>query len=148
MAEKYFGASFGFTEIDDAVSSEESKTFKVYGGAKTDFFGYELAYLNFDDFSYSGNGVSGHAVELSGLIFLPLKPGFSIFGKVGVLPYDLSGNTSGSSINTGSGVSNTYGGGIQIDAFKSVSLRAEYQRFEDIEKIEFSLLSVGIAMRF
>ena len=148
MAEKYLGASFGFTEVANNVSSDESVTFKIYAGSKSKFFGYEAAYMGFDNFSATGNGVSGRAIELSALVYFPLKAGINIFAKYGVFPYDLSGNSTRSVIDTGSGVSTSYGGGMQFDVSKSLSMKVENQRHNDVGNVEMSFLSVGIGIRF
>lgn len=150
-AEAYIGGAFGSTSVE-VSGFEDSDTFKVYGGYRQGNFGIEGAYINFDRFDVEGTGgtenISGDGLEVSAIGFLPLGQQVEAFGKLGLLAWNLDANSMGSIFGTDDGTSFAYGVGLQIKPAQQLSLRLEYQGFQDVSGSDLSSIMLGGAYHF
>lgn len=150
-AEAYVGGALGSTDVDQS-GFDTSDTFKVYGGYRAGNIGIEGAYLNFDRFDVQGSGgaeyVDGNGLEVSAIGFLPLSQNVELFGKLGLLSWSLDANAFGSTFGSDDGTSFAYGAGIQFKPAEQVSLRLEYQGFNDVSDADLSSFFVGAAVHF
>ena len=150
-AQGYIGGAFGSTDVDEP-GFDNSDTYKIYGGFRAGNLGIEGAYINFDGFDVQGSGgtqyVDGDGLEVSGIGFLPLGENVELFGKLGVLAWNLDANTFGSSFGSDDGTSFAYGAGIQFKPAQQVSLRLEYQGFQDVSGSDLSSVMFGAAYHF
>jgi OOP family OmpA-OmpF porin len=166
----YMGGSVGQSDIDSSIAVPDLITagtfdgkdtaYKLFGGYQfNQHFGLEIAYIDLGSASYSGSfiglPVTGGSVDVSGLNFsavgtLPLNAGFALFGKVGLFSWEakahditagvpFSGKVDGTDISVGLGAS--------YNITKSISVRAEWDRFE-LDTANADLLSIGIVFRF
>ena len=150
-AEGYIGGAFGSTDVD-VSGYDNSDTYKIYGGFPQGNLGIEGAYINFDGFDVQGTSgaeyVDGHGLEVSGVGFLPLGQTVELFGKLGILAWSLDANTLGSSFGSDDGTSFAYGAGLQFKPAEQLSLRLEYQGFQDVSGGDLSSIMLGAAYHF
>jgi OOP family OmpA-OmpF porin len=165
----YIGGSVGKSDFDDGNAVPDLITsgtvdgkdsgFKIFGGYQfNQHFGVEIAYVDLGKAKYSGTfgalPVTGGSVDTSGLNMsivgtLPLNPSFELFGKVGLFAWeakahDTTGGVPFSGMDDGADVS--FGIGVSFNISKNVSIRAEWERFNAVDSIDF--LSLGVAFKF
>ena len=147
----YMGFNMGSAEVD--VINESDLGYKFYGGYLTDNFGAEMAFIGL------GDGYTSDNLDVSGLSFefigrLPLGSAFSLLGKFGLFWWTVENCDTGyywyycpeGTYNDGSDL--TYGLGLQYDVNDRISIRGEWQEFEDVNNSDISLLSAGILYTF
>lgn len=134
----YFGAGLGdySSEIDDFGDAdidfdEDSDASKLFAGWRFNrFVGVQLDYVDFGDSSSAfdlleiESETRGIAPSVVGT--LPLGP-VELFGKAGVLFYDLELTSDGDELLDESGEDVVYGAGIGITLLERLALRAEYE---------------------
>ena len=170
-AEPYAGISFGQAKVGDfcddfggipGVSCENKDTsFKVFGGARVNKnFAVEGAYIDFgelvakDSFDAFTAEVSGFSLSALGII--PASDSVDIYGKVGMLFWDLtlalSGTFNGSYSESGSDFA--FGFGANFDVTETLAIRAEFEKFQSVGKdsttgeSSVSLISLGAVFYF
>jgi OOP family OmpA-OmpF porin len=168
----YVGGSFGEAEAngfcDDirevvigvgTVSScdEKDSAWKVFGGYQFNRnFAIEASYFDYGSVSASGQvvslptNVSGDlsAFGIAAVGILPLGNAFSIFGKLGLLRTEVDVTASvagfpGSDSEDETGLH--YGVGVMFDIGRNLSIRAEWERNDEVE---VDMLSLGVQFRF
>lgn len=179
LAEGYVGFSYGESSADlrqsdiddgslsDFTSDDTDGAWKVFGGWHMKWVGVEAAWQNLGKFSmgaesdgsgpiYEAGPVSrtlearGLSAELVGRI--PLGKVIAIFGKVGALWWDSEMLTTGGIVRVNqdqSGFDLMYGAGVDI-IIKKISLRLEYERFDNVSSADTSIdfASVGVMFNF
>jgi len=150
-ADNYIGLGYGSTDVD--VSGwDNSDTLKIYGGQRFGFIGYEVGYHNFDRFNLSGSPIDerneGSAWEASAVGYLKLSESFDFFGKAGLAAWELEGKDNFGTIFTDDGVDLTYGVGAQFRPTQNLSLRLEYQVFNDVGGADLSSAMFGVGFHF
>ncbi len=150
-AEIYLGGAIGSTNVS-TPGFEHSDTQKIFGGVRERFLGLEVAYVNFDDFFVEGSGgsqsINGDGLEASLVGFIPFGHQAELFGKVGVLNWTLDGNSGGSTFSTDDGSSFAYGVGLQLFPADHLSVRLEYQGFQDVSGGDLDAVTIGAALHF
>src|SRR5262245_33441100 len=132
---------------------------KIFGGYQFNKnFGVEISYVDLGKASYSGNffgtPVTGGSFETTGFNFsavgiIPLNQSFELFGKIGVFAWeakarDTTGGVPFSAKDDGGDIS--FGIGATFNFTKNLSMRAEWERFEAVDSIDF--LSLGVVFKF
>jgi len=170
-AEPYAGFSLGQIKVGDfcddfssipGVSCEDTDTsFKVFGGAKINKnFAVEGSYIDFgelvakDNFDSFTAEITGFNISAVGII--PVSDSVDIFGKVGMLFWDLklalSGTFNDSLSEDGNDIS--FGFGANFDVNDTFAIRAEFEKFNSIgkesttEESSVALLSLGAVFKF
>jgi OOP family OmpA-OmpF porin len=147
----YMGFNMGSAEVD--TINESDLGYKFYGGYLGENFGAEFAYAGLGDGYTSDNlDVYGLSFELIGR--LPVSSSFSLLGKFGIFWWTVENCDTGyyyyychyGIYDDGSDL--TYGLGLQYDLNDRVSIRGEWQEFEDVSGSDISLLSAGILYTF
>lgn len=161
----YLGGAVGQSTRDietiDELFDEEDGAFKVIGGLRAlDWLGLEANYFDLGTATQTRNApdFAGFKLDQKGLgaygvFFLDIAV-FDLFGKAGLVRWDLEG--SGAGIGgpvdvDDDGTDFAWGVGAQI-RLRSLALRLEYERFELdafdglLEKPEF--LSLGLTWTF
>ena len=143
----------------DEVIQRVGGGFKLFGGYQFNRnLAVELAYVDLGKLEYSGSfgglSVTGGRVQTTGFNasavgIVPLSPSFSLFGKVGVFSWlakarDVTGGAPFSAEEDDADVSFGLGAAYHVNA--NVSVRAEWEQFEALDKI--GLISIGVALRF
>ncbi|MEX3070432.1 OmpA family protein [Vibrio alginolyticus] len=159
QAEWYIGGKVGMSTLDDACylnSPCDDDAFAAgmhVGYGFTDYFDLEYGVDYLGDYKanfYAGDGlvntIDGDlwAVTLAPKLNLPLSDSFSLFGKLGGA-YMMSGDEE-DFVGTGS-----LGAEYTLD--RNWSLRAEYQRYQDIDddvldSMDANFFSVGVNYKF
>ena len=158
----YIGASIGSNDstalCGNAFTSckDEDRGWKAYSGVRlNDSVVIEGGYIQFGDLvAYDSNSirstsaVSGYTT--AGLATYQYSDQIELFGKGGMIWWDNEKNTaSGKSESDGTG--SFLGIGANYDMGDNLGVRAEWERFEGIERFEgetgsMDLLSVGVTM--
>lgn len=150
-ADNYIGGAYGTTDAD-AGGFDDSDTIKVFGGQRFGSFGYEIGYHDFDRFDLTGSPtgvhITGSAIEVAGMGYLPLSTRVDLFGKAGLAAWDLERNSNAGTIAADDGIDLTYGLGIQFKPVESMSLRLEYQVIQDASGSDLSSTMLGAAYHF
>jgi len=148
----YLGASVGQSGVqDDSIRFDADATgFKgILGWRFLDWLAVEANYV---DFGSGSDRILGEKVEvsadgfsLSAVGFLPVGP-VDLFARVGAI--DWSGDIRSAELGRGSadGTDLTYGLGAQFRVW-SLSLRAEYERFE-LDDADADMISIGVTWTF
>ncbi len=163
--------------LSDFTSDDTDNAWKVFGGWHMKWVGVEAAWQNLGEFAMSaesdgsGSGpppppiydpgtvnrtleARGLSAELLGRI--PLGKVIAIFGKVGALWWDsetiTTGQADGKSLRAtrdNTGLDLMYGAGVDI-IIKKISLRLEYERFDNVSSADTSIdfASVGVMFNF
>jgi OOP family OmpA-OmpF porin len=156
----YLGGSVGQSgvEFDDQIDETNfeydanSTAYKLIAGWR--FIDWLAVEANYVDLGKGDDKVLGEKIEvdvsgwtLSAVGFLPIGP-VDLFARVGAVnwsadlnapeEFDLRGND---------GTDLTYGGGVQFRVW-SISLRAEYERFDVADADTVDMVSVGATWTF
>ena len=164
----YAGLSLGQAKVNDfcdgftGVSCDDSDTaLKVFGGAKLNKnFAFEASYVDMGEFIVT-DGIDTFTAEITGFNFsavgiIPASDSVDIFGKVGMLFWDLklalSGTFTDSLSEDGNDIS--FGFGANFDVNDTYAIRAEFEKFNSIGKesttgeSSVALLSLGAVFKF
>lgn len=147
----YMGFNMGSAEVD--TINESDLGYKFYGGYLGENFGAEMAFVGL------GDGYTPDNLDVSGLSFefigrLPVSSSFSLLGKFGIFWWTVENCDTGyyyyycpyGTYNDGSDL--TYGLGLQYDFNNRISIRGEWEEFNDVSGSDISLLSAGILYTF
>jgi OmpA-OmpF porin, OOP family len=138
----YAGGSVGQTDYDGI--SDNPTGFKIFGGMNFNKnLGVEVTYYDFGEAKESGVTVEADGIGVTANGYIPLTNDFSLFGKVGLLMWDVDTNVGVSD----DGTDLLYGIGVKWDLNKQLALRAEYE-VADFDGDDGSLLSVGFSFKF
>ena len=164
----YAGVSLGQSDVQDGcdgltgvpgVSCDDSDSaWKLFGGYRlTPNFAVELGYTNLGEISATGFGVNvsaeATAWELVGVGSFPINNQFSIYGKLGMYraETELNSNVGVSADESNTGL--TFGIGAAYSFTRSMSVRAEWQKYSDVGggnvgESDADVLSVGLLVNF
>jgi Outer membrane protein beta-barrel domain len=155
----YLGGSIGESGVsyDESVFGEDfsfdadSTGFKAIAGWR--FLDALAVELNYVDLGSGDDQVAGQKIEadvdgisLSAVGFLPIGP-VDLFARVGAIDWDASISSPGLGSVSDDGTDLTYGVGAQFRVW-SLSLRAEYERFDISEADEVDMISLGVTWTF
>lgn len=156
----YLGASVGqsSTEYDESFGGNDfnfdasSTGFKVIAGWR--FLDWLAVEGNYVDLGSGDDNVLGEKVEsdingvsLSAVGFLPVGP-VDLFARVGGIKWDADLSAPGLGVGgSADGTDLTYGVGAQFRVW-SLSLRAEYERFDISDADNVDMVSVGVTWTF
>ncbi|HJT62549.1 MAG TPA: outer membrane beta-barrel protein [Burkholderiales bacterium] len=164
----YVGAHIGQSEAGDSctgvgggVSCDDKDTaWRILGGYQFNRnFALEFGYNDLGEVSASAPGanvtIETTAWELVGVGMLPLADRFSAYGKIGLYraETDATVNVPGFSSSSESNTDLTFGIGARYDFTRSVGVRAEWQRYQDvgggdIGEDDVDVISIGVIFRF
>ncbi|MBN2372436.1 outer membrane beta-barrel protein [bacterium] len=177
----YGGGSLGFTHSKDfvvndvdyeasGVMDDTSFGWKVFQGYHFNkYFSAELAYADLGDIVYKAvvtapvSGAFGGKIETKGLSITPvgtllLNENLGILGKAGIFIWDTDHNLTNNSVGIFAapgkdGTASIFGMGAKYDINTKISIRGEWERFNDISvegysKINIDLFSTGIVYRY
>ena len=150
-----FGGAVG-TSCDD-----EDTGWKVFGGARlSPNLALELGYVDLGeadvDFrvedTFGNANVEVDAFVYSLLLIYPVSESFSIFGKVGGFYWDAEAEATvvgfGSADADENGTDLMFGVGGAFNITKNISVRAEWERYNDIEDYDVDMLSGSVVYMF
>ncbi|MFV2061024.1 MAG: outer membrane beta-barrel protein [Gammaproteobacteria bacterium] len=144
--EAYFGASVG--ESGTSLNGYNKPLgYKAFLGAHiNDRFGIELGLVNLGEFKRNSTRFELTGIEISAVGFIPVGSNGNLFAKIGLFNWDI--DYPGGASTDGSDV--TIGIGVQLPISGNTLFRFEYQEFRDIDasNVDFTLLSIGLALAF
>lgn len=128
--------------ISDCESSDTSAKAEI-GFQLGRNFGLELGYtslgtlLNSNDNQFRASQDSS-AITLSALGLISFTDRFGIYGRLGAAQYntDSSGTVAGVPVRDQDGTTPFYGAGVKLGLTDALSLRAEYQVYADISRVD------------
>jgi OOP family OmpA-OmpF porin len=130
----YAGIDVGRSDVGDL----DDIGFKIFGGYQFHRnFAAEVGYGLLMD----KNDVEVTTMELVGVGMFPIQNQFSIIGKLGLANVEVD-TPAGSEDKT----ELTWGIGVQFDINRNLSARAQWQRYETDEELDF--FSIGVLYRF
>lgn len=151
MAENYFGLGIGSADIEGV----DDTSLKIYGGFRTPNFGFEMAYHDLGKQEESAAGITASieatGIELSGVGYLPVSSSVDVFGKLGMLLWDMDLNLTGFPTVSDDGSDFIYGLGIQFNPTNNFALRLELQAATlDVYGVDLDteIISVGASYKF
>lgn len=168
----YAGLSAGRADYKDGCDTsgtgfvgscdDDDTGWKLYGGYQfTKNWGLEFGWVDFGEISAKGTilGIPATAKAevdgwtLSGVGTLPFADNFSGFAKLGIIraKVDMKGTIGGVSGSADDTSTEWAAGlGVKYDFTNNVSLRAEWERFNDLGDLEsdIDLLSIGVVFKF
>jgi hypothetical protein len=135
----YVGAGAG--KFDDEVVDDSDTGLKIFGGYTFNtHLALEAGYADFGSVGQSGVNFDQSTGYVAAVGLLPLSPQWTLFGKLGFNRWYVDGASSNDR-----GTDPMYGVGIQYNLTRQISLRAEFETFEDDIG---DLLSVGASFSF
>ncbi len=132
-------------------------------------FAIEGGYVNLGKTEYKytlSNGVSNesgsfsydtHGFNVDGVLILPVNAGVSLFGKLGLVRAETKLKGDGLESETATATEPTFGVGIAWNFWQKLSVRAEWERFFDLNKkdlynldskLDVDLFSAGLSYQF
>ena len=128
IADLYTGIKLGRVAYGYPGNSQQVGYGLLYGNTITKNFSVEGEFNNLGEYASATDNVTGTAYSFSAAGFHPVKPLFSLFGKVGLFRSALSAKAKPGSGQTGSqSISNRglmVGFGAQFKISKEISVRA------------------------
>ena len=127
----YAGFSYGSAKSSLPEQFDPASSLYVFFGIQKDYFiTYEIGLSHFDFRTFEGQDQQRSATMLTGSVLAHLPIGdSSLFGRLGLSGYQY--------YDTNDDIQNvfvtTYGAGFDLALTRMVSLRMEWQRFEDLE---------------
>lgn len=148
----YLGASLGKANIDidqgfARVDSDDTG-FKFTAGIRPlDWFAIEASYVNFGEPEQGVLAANADGISAFGVFFLPVGP-VDLFAKGGLISFDSSIEVDGlGDIYREDGTDLAYGVGVQLRLL-SLSVRAEYEKFDIDDAKDVNMLSLGVFYTF
>ncbi|MGJ7515036.1 outer membrane beta-barrel protein [Pseudomonas baetica] len=123
----YLGAGVTNIETDKSHLSDEDNSYKAYAGYRLNsYLAFEGAFVDLGQFEDKNLDFDGKSVQAAVHLGVPLGDRVRLFGSVGGHAWDADGNVN----DDDSGVDLTYGAGIEVDVFRNIGVRAEYEVLE------------------
>ncbi|WDG81240.1 outer membrane beta-barrel protein [Pseudomonas chlororaphis] len=123
----YLGAGVSNIETDKSHLSDEDYSYKVFAGYRLNgYLAFEGAFVDLGQFKDKNLDFDGKSVQASAHLGFPLGERVRVFGSVGAHAWDAGGNAS----DDDTGVNLTYGAGVELDVFRNIGIRAEYEVLE------------------
>lgn len=160
-ANNYIGASIGSSDSAEACGdlsacADGDRSWKIYSGVRlNDNVVIEGGYIQFGDltaYDSANNRVTSalSGYTTAGLATYQYSDQIEVFGKGGIIWWDNEHNTS-SGKSESDGNASFLGAGVNYDMGDNLGVRAEWERFEGIERFKgengsMDLVSVGVTM--
>jgi hypothetical protein len=147
----YLGGSIGRSnvKIDENLAriDEDDTAYKIIAGFRPlDFLGVEASYVNFGKPEKGAQKADSDGVSAFVVGFLPVGP-VDVYAKGGLINADTSVVTAGSKVFNEKGTEFAYGVGAQFRLL-SLSVRAEYERFNVSKVDDLNMVSIGVTYTF
>lgn len=147
----YLGAGFGTANYTEDEFDDSDTGIKFFGGLRSgENFGVELSYLDFGKQEANFYGfdasveITGVGVSIVG--FLPINDDFELFGKAGVLAWDVD-VTLDSYTASDDGSDLFLGFGASYRLAEQFAIRAEWE-FVDLDGADLDMLSISAQFNF
>jgi len=147
----YIGGSIGQSNVDvneglTQVDGDDTGFKFIVGFRPLDWLAVEANYVDFGKVEANALTSESNGVAVFAVGFVPVGP-VDLFAKGGLINYDSEVKLNGSRVFSDDGNELAYGVGVQFRLL-SLSVRAEYERF-DVEHVDdLNMLSVGLTYTF
>ncbi len=135
----YFGISAGTTDPD--VGDEDTGYKFMLGYRAAPWIDVEAAFIDMGDFG----PLEVVGFQAAGLAKYPLGD-LEIFGKAGIFAWDTSGDDLAFFDDTG--VDPLFGLGASYRFSEEFSVRAEFERFYEVDDVDIDMYSIGVTYDF
>ncbi|MCY1392139.1 Outer membrane protein A precursor [compost metagenome] len=123
----YFGAGVTSIEADDSSLGGDDNSYKVFAGYRLNsYLAFEGAYVDLGELEDNNLKFDGRSVQAAAHLGFPVGDRIRVFGSVGAHAWDSDGNVE----DDDTGVDLTYGAGVEMDVFRNIGIRAEYEVLE------------------
>lgn len=123
----YLGAGVSNIQTDESKLDDSDSSYKVYAGYRVNsYLAFEGAYVDLGQFKDKDVDFDGKSAQAAAHLGFPIGDRIRLFGSVGAHAWDADGNAT----DDDTGVDLTYGVGMEIDVFRNIGLRAEYEVLE------------------
>ncbi|MCY1392765.1 Outer membrane protein A [compost metagenome] len=123
----YLGAGVTSIELDNSALGDDDNSYKVYAGYRANgYLAFEGAYVDLGEYRDNNLRFDGKSMQVAAHLGFPIGDRIRLFGSVGAHAWDADGNVD----DDDTGVDLTYGAGIEMDVFRNVGIRAEYEVLE------------------
>ncbi|MDF9778651.1 outer membrane beta-barrel protein [Pseudomonas baetica] len=123
----YLGAGVSNIQTDESRLDDDDTSYKVYAGYRVNsYLAFEGAYVDLGQFKDENLDFEGKSAQAAAHVGFPLGDRLRVFGSVGAHAWDADGNAT----DDDTGVDLTYGVGLEVDVFRNIGLRAEYEVLE------------------
>ena len=145
----YAGFNLGSADVKEI--NESDLGYKFYGGYLSKYIGGEMTLVGLGD-NYTIDNVDIYGMTLEFVGRVPVSDNFSLLGRFGIFWWTVSNCYYGyyfgvcSQYDDGSDL--TYGVGIQYDLNANISLRAEWQQYDDVSGSDVEFISGGLMYTF
>lgn len=146
----YIGGSYGQSkvEVNDSFAEfdgDDTGYKFIVGFRPIDWLAVEANYVDFGKAEDDEQTAQSKGISLFGVGFLPIGP-VDLFVKGGMVKWDIEvANGGDSSKNDGNNLA--YGAGVQFRLL-SLSIRAEYEKFDVADYEDLTMASVGFTYTF
>ena len=167
----YGGIGIGQSKFKDSCSGvsgpgiaceEKDTAWKIFGGYQVgrNFageFGYtDLGKTTLSITGFGSASIGAKGFELTGVGIIPLSRQFSVYGRLGMFQWDVDfqDGTRLVGSSSASGLSLTYGFGASLSLARTVALRAEWQKYQDVGDAsttgggDITAIGVGLVFKF
>ncbi|MFQ5878159.1 MAG: outer membrane beta-barrel protein [Acidobacteriota bacterium] len=160
FADIFIGASLGEASIEDPEQGitldADDLGYKVFAGFRMlKFLGFEASYVDLGRPDDSSSGLTldleGNGWDVFAVGVLPLGERLELFGKAGLVYWDIEGTLSdGTSVlsRDDSGIEVAYGLGAGFRFGEHLTFRLERESFEIDKAREVNLTSIGLVLTF
>ncbi|MES1942827.1 TonB-dependent receptor protein [Salinisphaera sp. PC39] len=150
----YLGGGIGYYRVEDEEFPDDDDDFKdereayrgFIGAMLNRYVGLEIGYTDFAEAEDGGYEADADGFTAAVLAQVPVNEAFSVYGKGGMLAWDL--DVSGPLVSgSDDGEDPFYGVGTRIGLGGAFGLRLEYERFE-LDDTDVDLASANLEFRF
>lgn len=142
----YAGANIGWSSVDEGGVDDDDTGFKIFGGYHVNqWLDGEIGYVDLGKFE-NGGELEVNGFEASVLGRVPINPEASVFGRVGMFAWDTSGDDLAFADDTGTDPLIGFGADYRFSDMLGV--RAEYERFYEVDEADIDLFSLGVVYDF
>jgi opacity protein-like surface antigen len=142
----YLGAGLSNIQVNERSLDDEDSSFKVYAGYRVNgYLALEGALVDLGKFKDKDNNqdFEGKSAQIAAHIGVPFGDRLRVFGSVGAHAWDADGNAP----DNNTGVNMTYGAGVELDVFRNLGIRAEYEVLE-VGKIDLNQTTASAFLLF
>lgn len=139
FAGSYWGIGAGVSTWDlkpvyGTFDLENGPTLDLVMGLRNGNLGYE-GEISFSSHNWVGYSSAKHNAAnliLAGIGYLPISPGFELYGKLGMDYWHTTVDVGAYNFDGDTGFSLVAGGGIKMNVAPNINLRLEYKRMNDL----------------
>ncbi|MFJ7311449.1 porin family protein [Pseudomonas sp. NPDC098747] len=140
----YVGGGITSVAVDKGALSDDDTSYKAYAGYRANgYLAFEGALVDLGDFKEGEKKFEGKSAQVAAHVGFPLGQRIRMYGSLGAHAWDSDGNVD----EDDTGFDLTYGAGVELDVFRNVGVRVEYEILE-VGKIDVEQTSASVFALF